>query len=203
MPTAAAVGTALGLGLASGLSLYGAAFLSGLAIRLEWVRLGPGFASLAPLADPVALAVTGGLFALELCADKIPWLDSAWDAVHTLIRPIGGALLALRALGELEPVLEILALVLFGGVTLTTHAAKASFRLLVNLSPEPASNVVTSLAENGLLVGAVWLTVSHPLAALVIGGMTLAAVAWLALTLVRRVARLFGYRPDGAGRTPG
>lgn len=190
MPTAAAVGTALGLGLASGLSLYGAAFLCGLAIRLHWVELTPAFGSLRPLADPVVLAVTGGLFALELLADKIPWVDSAWDAVHTLIRPVGGALLALRALGDPDPVVEVLALLLFGGVTLTTHAAKASLRLLVNLSPEPVSNLLTSLGENALLVGTVWLTIRHPLAALAACAVAVVGVAWLAVSLVRRVTGL-------------
>ena len=185
----AAVGTALGLGLASGLSLYGTAFLTGLAIHLGWVRLQPDWAALGVLAEPTVLLVTGSLFAVELLADKVPWVDSAWDALHTLVRPIGGALLALRALGQVDPAVEIIALLLLGGATLTTHAAKASLRLLVNLSPEPVSNVIVSLAENGVLVGTVWLALAHPLIALGAGTLGLGGAAWLVWALGRRVAR--------------
>ena len=88
-----AIGSALGLAMASGLSLYGAAFVVGLAIQLGWLTPGPGWHGLQVLADPLVLALAGVLFAIEFLADKIPWVDSAWDAVHTVIRPIGGALL--------------------------------------------------------------------------------------------------------------
>jgi hypothetical protein len=109
------VGAALGLAIASGLSLYAAVFVSGLAIRLEWVHLAPAWTSPAVLADPVVFAVSGVLFLVEYLADKIPVVDSLWDAVHTVIRPVGGALLASRALGELSPAAEVLALLLLGG----------------------------------------------------------------------------------------
>src|SRR5215831_5338442 len=165
------IGTALGLGLASGLSLYGAAFLTGLAIHLGWVHVDPAWAALRVLADPPVLLLTGALFLLEFFADKIPWVDSVWDVLHTVIRPIGGALLALRALGHVDPTVEVVAFLLLGGVTLTTHAAKASLRLLVNLSPEPVSNVIVSLAENGFLVGAVWRALAHPVTALAVSAL--------------------------------
>ena len=96
METLALLGTALGLSLASGLSLYGSAFLVGLAIHLGWVQLAPGWERLAVLADPLVLGIAAVLFAMEFFADKIPWVDSAWDVVHTFIRPVGGALLASR-----------------------------------------------------------------------------------------------------------
>ena len=121
------------------------------------------------LADPLVLAVSGVLFLVEFLADKIPVVDSLWDAVHTVIRPVGGALLASRALGELSPAAEVLALLLLGGATLATHAAKATTRLAVNASPEPVSNVLISLAENGLVAGAVWMALAHPLLALGVG----------------------------------
>jgi hypothetical protein len=189
METLALLGTALGLGLASGLSLYGTVFVTGLAVHLGWIRLAPDWHGLAVLADPVVLAPAGVLFAVELLADKIPWLDSLWDGVHTVIRPIGGALLATRVLGELSPAAEVVAFLLLGGVTLTAHGAKASLRLLVNTSPEPLSNGVVSLSEN-LLVGAgVWLALAHPLVALALGLVGLAACAAVTFWLGRRLLR--------------
>jgi uncharacterized protein DUF4126 len=204
----ALLGTALGLGLASGLSLYGAAFLVGLAVHLGWVRLAPGYEALAVLADPVVLTVAGTLFAIEFLADKVPWLDSVWDAVHTVIRPVGGALLASRVFGDLDPAAEVVALLLLGGVALAAHGAKASLRLAVNASPEPFSNALVSLAENGLVVGAVWLALAHPLAALVLGAAALAlavvALAWLGRRTVRALrgfaARARARFPAGPGR---
>jgi Domain of unknown function (DUF4126) len=189
-----ALGTALGLGLASGLSLYGAAFLTGLAIHLGWAHVDPAWAALRVLADPPVLVLTGALFLLEFFADKIPWVDSVWDVLHTVIRPIGGALLALRALGHVDPTVEVVAFLLLGGVILTTHAAKASLRLLVNLSPEPVSNVVVSLAENGILVGAVWLALAHPVTALAVSALALVVAVWVVVTIGRGAVRVLRHR---------
>jgi Domain of unknown function (DUF4126) len=205
---AGSVGAALALAVASGLSVYGAAFVTGLAIRLGWVQLSAGWAPLAVLADPVVLSVAGVLFAVEFLADKIPVFDSAWDAVHTVIRPVGGALLATRALGELSPGAEIVALLLLGGATLTTHAAKATTRLVVNASPEPVTNVVVSLVENGLVAGAVWLALAHPLvalaAALVALALALILTVWLARRALGVVRRLRRWGTEGGlGRVGG
>ena len=196
--TAGPIGAALGLAVASGLSLYGAVFVSGLAIRLGWVHLAPGWTALSVLADPVVLGVSGVLFAVEFLADKIPVVDSVWDAVHTFIRPIGGALLASRALGELSPVAEVLALVLLGGATFATHAAKATTRLAVNTSPEPVSNILVSLAENGLVVVAVWMALAHPLVALGVGLGVVAVSVMLTVWLARRA--IGALRRLGRGR---
>ena len=132
------------------------------------------------------------LFAIEFLADKVPVVDSVWDATHTVIRPIGGALLASRALGDLSPVAEVLALLLLGGATLATHAAKATTRLAVNTSPEPVSNVLVSLAENGLVAGAVWLALAHPLLALGAGLVALAVAVALIAWLARRAWAVLG-----------
>ena len=196
------VGAALGLAVASGLSLYGAVFVSGLAIRLGWVHLAPAWAPLGVLADPVVLGVSGALFAVEFLADKIPVVDSLWDAVHTVIRPVGGALLASRALGELSPAAEVLALLLLGGATLATHAAKATTRLAVNASPEPVSNVVISLAENGLAAGAVWMAFAHPLLALGAGLVAVAVAGTLTVWLGRRALGALGRLWRGRAADP-
>jgi uncharacterized protein DUF4126 len=186
------IGAALGLAVASGLSLYGAVFVSGLAIRLGWVHLAPAWASLGVLGDPVVLGVSGALFFVEFLADKIPVVDSLWDTVHTVIRPVGGALLASRALGELSPAAEVLALLLLGGATLATHAAKASTRLVVNASPEPVSNVLISLLENGLVAGVVWMALAHPLVALAVGLVLVAGAVLLTVWLARRAIGALG-----------
>jgi hypothetical protein len=186
------LGAALGLAVASGLSLYGTVFVSGLGIRFGWIHLTPAWASLGVLADPLVLGVSGVLFAVEFLADKIPVVDSLWDAAHTVIRPVGGALLATRALGELSPVAEILALLLLGGATLATHAAKATTRLAVNTSPEPVSNLLISLAENGLVAGAVWLAFAHPFLALGVGLLAVTVAVALTVWLARRAWSVLG-----------
>jgi hypothetical protein len=197
------LGAAVALAVASGLSLYGTVFVTGLAVRVGWVQLGPTFASLGVLSDPVVLSVAGVLFAVEFLADKIPFVDSVWDAVHTVIRPIGGALLASRALGELSPVAEVLMLLLLGGATLATHAAKATTRLAVNASPEPASNVLVSLAENGVVALAVWLALTHPLLALAAGLAVLALAMTLLVWLGRRAMTVVArYRGRGTAGVP-
>ena len=199
--TAGPIGAALGLAVASGLSLYGAAFISGLVIRLGWIHLAPGWSGLAVLADPVVLGVSGVLFAVEFLADKIPVVDSLWDTVHTVVRPVGGALLASRVLGELSPVAEVLALLLLGGATLATHAAKATTRLAVNTSPEPVSNILVSLTENGLLAAAVWMALAHPLVALGVGVGAVTVSVMLTLWLARRA--IGALRRVGRGQATG
>lgn len=192
MDTIGLLGQALGLGLASGISLYGTVFVTGLAIRLAWVRLGPPWDGLAVLADPVVLTVAGLLCAIELLADKIPWVDSVWDALHTVIRPVGGALLATRVLGDLHPAAEVLAFLLLGGAALATHSAKAGVRLAANASPEPLSNWVLSTTENVLVLGVVWLVFAHPWLALGVGLVLLATAIWLGVTLLRAAVRGLG-----------
>jgi hypothetical protein len=155
---------ALGLAALSGYSLYLTVFASGLAIHCGWVHLAPQYESLSVLGDPAVLIVSGLLFAIEFFADKIPWVDSISDAVHTFIRPIGGAFLATRALGQTDPVFEVIVALLGGVMSFTSHSLKAGTRLLVNTSPEPFSNIAVSSAENVMVVGGVSLLWTHPIA---------------------------------------
>ena len=155
---------ALGLAALSGYSLYLTVFASGLAIHCGWVHLAPQYDSLAVLGDPTVLVVSGLLFAIEFFADKIPWVDSISDVVHTFIRPIGGAFLATRALGHTEPVFEVIVALLGGAMSFTTHSLKAGTRLVVNSSPEPFSNIAVSTAENVMVVAGVALIWQHPIA---------------------------------------
>src|SRR5580704_10389959 len=155
---------ALGLAALSGYSLYLTVFSTGLAIHLGWVHLAPQFSSLSVLSDPSILVVSGILFALEFFADKIPWVDSIWDAVHTVIRPIGGAFLATSALGHTTPAFEVIVALLGGAMSFASHSLKASTRLVVNTSPEPFSNIAVSTGENILVIGAVSLLWHYPVA---------------------------------------
>jgi hypothetical protein len=155
---------ALGLAALSGYSLYLTVFASGLAIHCGWVHLAPQYESLSVLGDPAVLVVSGFLFTIEFFADKIPWVDSISDAVHTFIRPIGGAFLATRALGHTDPVFEVIVALLGGAMSFTSHSLKAGTRLLVNSSPEPFSNIAVSSAENLFVVSGVALLWKHPVA---------------------------------------
>lgn len=158
------LGVALGFATLSGINLYLTTFIAGLAIRLNWLDLADKYESLAVLSNPWIIGIAGVLFVIEFFADKIPWLDSSWDAIHTFIRPIGGTLLALAALGEIDPAMAVIASLLSGGTTLITHTAKAGTRLLVNMSPEPVSNIATSLGEDGLVLGGLGMMALAPVA---------------------------------------
>jgi hypothetical protein len=170
METLQLLGTALGLTAMAGLNLYLTVFVTGLAIRMGWLQLAGHLPGLEILANPVVLTVAGVLLAVELIIDKWPYADNGWDAIHTIIRPVGGALLALSALGHVDPVVSVIGALLGGSVALTTHSAKAGSRLMINLSPEPATNIAASVTEDVLVLGGLWLAFRHPI-------ITLTAVA--------------------------
>jgi hypothetical protein len=180
---------ALGLAALSGYSLYLTVFLTGLAVHFNWIHLAPQYASLHVLADPTIIIISGILFVIEFFVDKIPWLDSLWDAIHTVIRPIGGALLAIQTLGHPGPVFDVVIGLIAGAVTFTSHSVKTGTRLIVNQSPEPFSNVGVSLAEN-VLVGATFaLLWTHPITALCIL-LVLFSIAFYFLPRIWRTIRM-------------
>jgi len=153
---------ALGLSTLAGINLYLTVFVTGLAINQQWISLAPQYESLAILGHPAILILAGVLYFCEFFADKVPWFDSAWDAVHTAIRPIGAALVSIQVLGEASPLMDVVAGLLGGSVALTTHTAKSATRLLVNTSPEPVSNVIVSVSEDVAVVGGLSLLYLHP-----------------------------------------
>jgi hypothetical protein len=180
------LGTAMGLGFVSGLNLYATVLAVGLGINLGLIQLSPHLAGLGVLGDPLVIAVAALMYGIEFFADKIPWVDSAWDAVHTFIRPLGAAWIGAAALGRVDPGLDVAAFLLAGGVALSSHSAKAGLRVVVNGSPEPFSNVALSLAEDVMAVGGAWLTLRYPAVAGV-----LAATFFLGFLLVApRLLRL-------------
>jgi hypothetical protein len=180
MDTLELLGVALGLATLAGINLYLTVFVTGLSIQQGWITLHPQYEQLAVLSDPIIVWVSGTLFVLEFFADKVPWVDTLWDSVHTLIRPIGGALLAITVLGDSHPVYSVIVGLLAGGMSLTAHGAKAGTRLLVNASPEPFSNIGLSLAEDVGVLGGLALVYSHPVVALVVAVLAVGLLIWLA-----------------------
>ncbi|MDQ6654270.1 MAG: DUF4126 domain-containing protein [Verrucomicrobiota bacterium] len=179
------LGVALGLAALAGINLYLTVFATGLAIQQHWITLAPQYESLGVLANPVIIVIAGVLYFLEFFADKIPWIDSAWDAVHTVIRPIGGALLAVQVLGNTSPAFQVVVLLLAGGTSLVTHTAKASSRLLVNTSPEPFSNIGVSLLEDGAVFGGLALIHYNAKLALAIFAAVVLAFLYFAPKIIR------------------
>ena len=137
---------ALSLGTLAGVNLYLTVLVTGLALHFHWVRLPSQLAGLEVLGHPTILCIAAALYAIEFCADKIPWVDTAWDAIHTLIRPIGAAALAVATMGDAHPAFEVVAALLAGGMAFSSHTAKAGTRLAANTSPEPLTNIALSLA---------------------------------------------------------
>jgi len=183
---------ALGFATLAGLNLYLTVLIAGLAIRFNWIALADQYEQLMVLGHPAVIAAAGVFFLAEFFSDKIPWVDSAWDTVHTLIRPIGGALLALETLGTSEPAFEVIIALLAGSATLVTHGVKASTRLAINTSPEPVSNIVVSTAEDTAVLGGLALMAASPILAGIVFVIFLSFAAYLTPKLFRRT-RVFAW----------
>jgi hypothetical protein len=177
------LGFILGTSFASGLNLYATMAVAGLLQRFGVVDLPP---ALGVLANPVILGLSLTLFVVEFLADKIPWLDTAWDTVHTFIRPPAAAALAFGAMGGVGEPWSMGAALLAGSVALTSHGAKASTRAAANTSPEPFSNWLLSLGEDALAVFLTWMAATHP----VITGIIVAVLLVVAVLLLRTFWRL-------------
>jgi hypothetical protein len=175
---------AAGLSWGSGLRLYLTVFMAGVMQRFGLIHLPD---TLAVLASPWVIGVAGTLTVLEFLADKIPAVDSLWDALHTFIRIPAGALLAAGAVGHADPALMTVAALAGGTLAGTAHLAKAGTRALINLSPEPVSNVVTSTAEDGLTFVGVLMAFFLPLLFLVLLAVFLGLAAWALPRLWRGV----------------
>jgi len=184
------LGVALGLATLAGLNLYLTVLVAGCAVRFQWIELSDSFGQMAVLGNPWVLGVAGTMFAVEFFADKIPWVDSLWDVAHTLVRPAGAVFLTLAALGKMDPAAVAVAALLGGTAALTTHSTKAGVRAFLNLSPEPVSNSVASLTEDGLVLGGLGLIGLAPAVALFvfIGVVILCAAA--AFWIWRKIFRL-------------
>lgn len=156
------LGVALGFGVLAGVNLYLTVFATGLAVRFGWLDIFEKFTDLSMLADPWVLGISGVMFVMEAFADKIPLVDSTWDVIHTGIRPIGGVILSMAALGELNPTLTLIAGLLTGGTSLISHTAKAGTRAAINTSPEPFTNIIASTTEDACVLGGLSLMAFAP-----------------------------------------
>ena len=200
MNTIEILGLALGSAWTAGINLYATVAVLGLLQRFQLVEPLPG--GLHTLDNWWIIGIALALYAIEFCADKIPYLDTAWDAVHTFIRVPAGATLALAATTELAPSVQAAALLLGGGLALSTHGTKATVRAGANASPEPVSNWILSLVEDVIAIVAIVFAVLHPLMILVVILLFLLLLAWILPKVVRRVRRMLAAVRDlfGGGR---
>lgn len=193
MEILAILGRTLGFSLAAGVNLYATVAVLGLAARYGWVQLPDQFQAFNHSWVIGAAAV---LYVIEFVADKIPWVDSIWDSIHTVIRPVGGALIAVAALGEASPVLMGLIALLGGSAAAGSHVTKAGTRVAINTSPEPFSNWFVSLAEDAFVIGLSLLTLKFPLLALAVSATILVMMVWLGRRLWKWL------RPSGTAQSP-
>jgi hypothetical protein len=188
------LGRTLGFSFAAGVNLYATVALLGLASRYGWVSLPPQYQAFD---NDWVIGAALVMYAVEFFADKIPYVDSIWDMIHTAIRPIGGAVIALTTLGDASPTMEALVMLLGGAVATSSHLTKTSTRAVANTSPEPFSNWVLSLSEDIFVVGLGFLALQYPLIALGVALVLLVLIAVFATVIVRTVKRWFSRRAVG------
>lgn len=192
------LGRTLGFSLGAGINLYATVAVLGLASRYGWVELPPQFRIFD---NNLIIGAALVMYIIEFFADKIPWLDSVWDLIHTFIRPIGGALIAIATLGEASPLMQGMAALLGGTVAASSHLTKAGTRAVANASPEPFTNWLLSLGEDVFVLGLSFLALRYPIIALVVVTAALTLIAIFATVLIRAVRRRFGTRHEApAGR---
>ena len=194
MDALATLGRTLGFSFAAGVNLYATVALLGLASRYGWVSLPPQFQAFD---NDWIIGSAIVMYVVEFFADKIPYFDTVWDIIHTAIRPVGGALIAVTTLGDASPTTEALVMLLGGAVATSSHLTKTSTRAVANTSPEPVSNWLLSLAEDVFVVGLGYLALQYPLIALGVAVVLLAIIAMFAAVIIRTVRRWFARRAVG------
>ena len=190
------LGRTLGFSFAAGLNLYATVAILGLASRFGWVHLPPQF---HVFDNNWVIGIAIACYVVEFVADKVPWVDTAWDAVHTVVRPLGGAFIAVTTLGDASPGAQAAAALLGGGVAAASHLTKASTRVAANTSPEPFSNWGLSLLEDVLVLALSALTLALPVVALVVAAGLLALIGLFSMAIVRAFRRRFGRAQRGGG----
>ena len=185
------LGRTLGFSFAAGINLYATVAILGLASRYGWVQLPEQF---RVFDNDVVIGVALLLYVVEFFADKIPWVDSVWDAIHTVIRPIGGALIAVTTLGDASPTMEGLVALLGGTLAAGSHLTKAGTRAVANTSPEPFSNWILSIAEDVFVVGLGFIALKYPTVAALVVIVAVVLMITFAAWIVRAVRRRFAQR---------
>jgi len=184
------LGRTMGVSFAAGLNLYATVAILGLASRFDWVQLPPQF---KVFDNDIVIGAAIVMYLIEFVADKIPWLDSVWDAVHTVIRPVGGALIAVATLGHANPTVQGLVALLGGTLAASTHLTKAGTRAVANASPEPFTNWILSLTEDAFVVGLGFLALKYPAAAAVVVIIGVVLIVTFAAWIVRALRRRFAH----------
>ena len=186
------LGRTMGFSFAAGINLYATVAILGLASRFDWVSLPPQF---KVFDNDIVIGAAVVMYLVEFVADKIPWLDSVWDAIHTFIRPVGGALIAVTTLGHASPAMEGLAALFGGTLAAGTHFSKAGTRAIANASPEPFSNWILSITEDIFVVGLGMLALKYPVIALGVVVLCLILMITFAAWIFRAVRRRFSREP--------
>ena len=185
------LGRTLGFSFAAGVNLYATVAILGLAARYGWVSLPPQFQAFN---SDIVIGAAVVMYLIEFFADKIPYVDTVWDVLHTAIRPVGGALIAVTTLGDASPTVEALIALLGGTVAAGSHLTKTSSRAAANTSPEPFSNWALSIGEDLFVVGLGYLALKYPVAALVVAGTLLVVIVLFAAVIIRTVRAWFRRR---------
>ncbi|MDQ3479567.1 MAG: DUF4126 domain-containing protein [Pseudomonadota bacterium] len=184
------IALASSLSLLAGWRLYLVTFATGLAMKLGWIDLPEQLQALDVIANNWVIGIAGVGAVAEFFADKIAWVDSAWDSLHTLVRPLGGALLSLAVIDAGDPAWQVASFLLGGGGAFIAHAGKAGARTIVNASPEPASNVIVSTAEDIATGGLLALAIANPIAAALIAATLVSLSLWLVFKARRLLRRI-------------
>jgi len=178
----------MGVAWASGINLYAAMLMLGLMGITGNVELPPG---LEILTNPLVLFAAGIMYCVEFFADKVPGVDSSWDLMQTFVRIPAGAMLAMGAVGEVDPAVSLAAAILGGGLAATTHMTKAGSRALINTSPEPFSNWTASILEDLAVIAGLWTALNHPVLFLVLLALFIVLMIWLLPRLWRGIKAVF------------
>ena len=193
MDTIQYIALSMGVAWASGINLYAAVFMLGYLGTTGNIDLPP---ELMVVTDPLVMTAAGIMYCVEFFADKTPGVDTAWDSLHTFIRIPLGAVLAMSAVGDTTPAVELAAFLMGGSLTAATHATKAGGRVIINSSPEPVSNWFTSLGEDFLVVAGIWTALNHPWVFVVFLVLFIVLMVWLLPKIWRGIKRIISTLKD-------
>lgn len=192
------IGVLLGSSWASGVNMYLTIAGLGIAQKMHWINL-PG--DMNAISNPLIILAAIVMYAVEFVADKIPYVDSAWDSVHTFIRPVGGAALGYMAMANMGPAAQMPVALLTGGIALNSHLAKATTRAAINTSPEPFTNSIASVTEDTAVFGMLTLIVKHPIIAAIAAIVLIALFVLLLILMFKFLKKVIGFI-TGRGRKP-
>ena len=188
MDTVSIIALSMGVAWASGINLYATIFMLGYLGTTGNIDLPP---DLMVVTDPLVMTAAGLMYCVEFFADKTPGVDNAWDALHTFIRIPLGAVLAMGAVGDMTPAVELAAFIVGGSLTAATHATKTGSRIVINSSPEPVSNWTASIGEDLLVITGIWAALNHPVAFIIALIIFIALMIWLLPKIWRGIKHIF------------